>query len=388
MAKVLDDSNLTILEKMIKVITEYHKAKRELFKDHPLGTLVRHKIKESLFKDAELDLKIYHIVGSVGQGRWAEVPWISIFIKNLTISATRGYYIVYLFNADGSGFYVSLNQGWTYFKDKYGTKLGKEKIKKTASIIRGKLNTIPRNMNLLNIDLKGNGDLARGYELGHICGRYYDVSNIPSKEEFIIDLQNLLITYKEIEGLIGKRSIEQFNDFILLQEDGVFTDETTNEEEYQLAIQHFIISESVKKSYEVNQKKVRPEPIYNKGGQKQWTRNASLASMAMMLSNYTCEIDDSHKTFISKSTNKPFVECHHLVPIAKQGEFQYDLDQLENMVSLCPLCHRLIHLGRDEDKETLLKKLFDQRKDQLKRIGIEITFSDLKEMYGCLIKSS
>ncbi|MFP3571022.1 MrcB family domain-containing protein, partial [Paraburkholderia sp. SIMBA_030] len=81
---------------------------------------------------------------------------------------------------------------WTYFKDKYGTKLGKEKIKKTASIIRGKLNTIPRNMNLLNIDLKGNGDLARGYELGHICGRYYDVSNIPSKEEFITDLQNLL----------------------------------------------------------------------------------------------------------------------------------------------------------------------------------------------------
>lgn len=110
-------------------------------------------------------------------------------------------------------------------------------------------------MNLLNIDLKGDGDLARGYELGHICGRYYDVSYIPSKEEFIADLQNLLITYKEIEGLIGKRSIEQFNDFILLQEDGLYTEDTNNEEEYQLAVQHFIISESVKKTYEVNQKK-------------------------------------------------------------------------------------------------------------------------------------
>ncbi|MFD6578625.1 MrcB family domain-containing protein, partial [Bacillus subtilis] len=141
MAKVLDDSDLTIQEIMIKVLKEYHKAKREMFKDHPIGTLIRHKIRESLFKDAELDQKTYHIVGSVGQGRWAEIPWISVFIKKLTISATRGYYIVYLFNADGSGFYVSLNQGWTYFKDKYGTKLGKDKIKKTASIIRGKLNT-------------------------------------------------------------------------------------------------------------------------------------------------------------------------------------------------------------------------------------------------------
>ncbi|AGE62545.1 hypothetical protein C663_0702 [Bacillus subtilis XF-1] len=52
---------------------------------------------------------------------------------------------------------------------------------------------------------------------------------------------------KEIEGLIGKRSIEQFNDFILLQEDGLYMEDTNNEEEYQLAVQHFIISESEKR---------------------------------------------------------------------------------------------------------------------------------------------
>lgn len=50
--------------------------------------------------------------------------------------------------------------------EKYGTKIGRAKIQKTASIIREKLNTIPQNMNLSNIDLKGEGDLARGYELG------------------------------------------------------------------------------------------------------------------------------------------------------------------------------------------------------------------------------
>lgn len=50
MAKVLDDTKSTIQEKMVKIITEYHKAKRERFKDHLLGTLVRHKIKESFLK--------------------------------------------------------------------------------------------------------------------------------------------------------------------------------------------------------------------------------------------------------------------------------------------------------------------------------------------------
>ncbi|AZV48704.1 DUF3578 domain-containing protein [Bacillus halotolerans] len=367
---------------MKKVLKNYQHARSETFKNHPLGYLVRHEIKRNLIAEAKLDLSKYHVAGSIGIGKWAEVPWISIFIKNLTTSATRGYYIVYLFNADGSGLYVSLNQGWTYFKEKYGTKLGKAKIQKTASIIREKLNTIPRKMNLLNISLKGEGDLAKGYELGHICGRYYDISNLQDEEAIISDLQALLITYIELEGFIGNRSIEQFNDFILLKEDGLFLEDGDNEEKYQLATQQFIVSEGIVGGYEVNIKRERPDPIFNKGGQKQWSRNAGLASKAMMLSNYTCEIDRSHKTFISKSTNKPYVESHHLVPIAKQEEFRYDLDQLANIISLCPLCHRLIHLGKDEEKEELLKKLFEQRKEQLNRVGIEITFSDLKTLYG------
>lgn len=71
---------------------------------------------------------------------------------------------------------------------------------------------------------------------------FLDVSNFPSSEDIISDLQALLATYKEIEGLIGNRSIEQFNDFILLQEDGQFLEDRNNEEEYQLAAQTFIIS--------------------------------------------------------------------------------------------------------------------------------------------------
>ncbi|MFS0906188.1 DUF3578 domain-containing protein [Priestia aryabhattai] len=164
---------------MKSIATEYQQAKTESSKGHPMGEVLRNKMKQALIKRASLDPNIYHLVGSVGQGQWAEIPWLCIFIKDLTISATRGYYIVYLFNADGSGLYISLNPGWTYFKDKYGTKIGREKIRKTASIVRDKLNIVPYNMKLLNIDLKGKGDLAKGYELGHICGRYYDIDNLP-----------------------------------------------------------------------------------------------------------------------------------------------------------------------------------------------------------------
>lgn len=368
------------------ILTEYQQAKTEDFKGHPMGQILRSKIKEALIKEASLNSNIYYVAGSVGISRWAEIPWLCIFIKDLTISATRGYYIVYLFHADGSGLYISLNQGWTYFKEKYGTKIGREKIRKTASIVRDKLNTVPHNMKLSNIDLKGKGDLAKGYELGHICGRYYDIDNLPSEEEIINDLQGLLLTYREVIGLIGKRSIEQFNDYILLYEDGLYPEDKFSEEEFQLAVQKSAVSKKPQDVYEEEKKKVRPEPLVNKGGKKQWIRNAAKASKALMFSNYTCEIDSSHETFISKSTNMPYVESHHLIPMGKQGEFQYDLDQLANLISLCPLCHRLIHLGTDADKEKLLRKLYDQRKERLENIGIEINFSELKRVYGISLK--
>lgn len=383
---VTSDFDLQIRNMLNSVMTEYQQAKTESLKGHFMGEILRNKMKQALIKWASLDTNVYHLVGSVGQGQWAEIPWLCIFIKDLTISATRGYYIVYLFNADGSGLYISLNQGWTYFKDKYGTKIGREKIQKTASIVRDKLNTVPYNMKILNIDLKGTGDLARGYELGHICGRYYDINNLPSEEEIIDDLQGLLLTYREIIGLIGNRSIEQFNDYILLYEDGLYPEDKFSEEEFQLAVQKSAVSKKPQDVYVEEEKKDRPEPIVNKGGKKQWIRNAAKASKALMLSNYTCEIDSSHETFISKSTNMPYVESHHLIPMGKQGEFQYDLDQLANLISLCPLCHRLIHLGTDVDKEKLLRKLYSQRKERLENIGIEINFSELKQVYGISLR--
>ena len=62
--------------------------------------------------------------GSCGKGQKTDYPWIAIFNKKITRTATKGIYIVYLFKSDMSGFYMTLNQGITYFdkqfrKDKY-----------------------------------------------------------------------------------------------------------------------------------------------------------------------------------------------------------------------------------------------------------------------------
>jgi len=53
----------------------------------------------------------YLVKGSAGQSQWAASPWVAILDPLITDSAQRGYYPVYLFREDFTGFYLSLNQG-------------------------------------------------------------------------------------------------------------------------------------------------------------------------------------------------------------------------------------------------------------------------------------
>lgn len=116
-------------------------------------------------------------------------------------------------------------------------------------------------------------------------------------------------------------------------------------------------------------------------GQKVFPRNYSYAKKALENTNFSCEIDHSHKTFISNVTNKNFVEAHHLIPMSRQTEFDYSLDIPANIVALCPNCHRKIHLGNVDDKKIMIDKLLAKRQKDLKHYGIEISANDLKDIY-------
>ena len=54
---------------------------------------------------------------------------------------------------------------------------------------------------------------------------------------------------------------------------------------------------------------------------------------------------------------------------------------MENIVSLCSHCHNLLHYGRLEDKKPILEKLYNERKEALSSVGLEITFEKLLEYY-------
>lgn len=108
--------------------------------------------------------------------------------------------------------------------------------------------------------------------------------------------------------------------------------------------------------------------------------NPSLGKAAIARNRFLCAVDAEHRTFTKKDGSR-YMEVHHLIPLEWQGEFEYKLDTSANLVPLCPLCHKLIHYGRIEEKQPILTRLYHERKEALHESGLEITLEELIKLY-------
>jgi len=114
-------------------------------------------------------------------------------------------------------------------------------------------------------------------------------------------------------------------------------------------------------------------------------RNPVLGKIAIQQSDYKCDADSAHSTFESKSTRENFMEAHHLVPM-KDAETifaknQINIDCVENIVSLCPTCHRAIHYGAKKVQEKMIEDLYEKCLPRYQSIGFDITLDEVKSLY-------
>lgn len=149
-----------------------------------------------------------------------------------------------------------------------------------------------------------------------------------------------------------------------------------SEEEYQLSIENIVKNKAVL-SYPKESKSIQKQRLTI----CQYVRDAQIAAYAKQQALYKCEFNSEHKTFISEISNKQYVEAHHLIPMKYQELFFKPLDVPENIVALCPNCHRAIHYAVPEIKNQLISFLFNKRKFYLKNEGINISLDKLLEMY-------
>jgi hypothetical protein len=125
-----------------------------------------------------------------------------------------------------------------------------------------------------------------------------------------------------------------------------------------------------------------PRPMPKKYGKAaKYQSNPRRARNALITAEYKCEIDPTHFTFVNKKSGKQYMEAHHLIPMGKQRIFEYDIDVPENILCLCPNCHRKIHLSEDIARQYIVKLAYESRKHLLPSRGIQLELLSLLEFY-------
>lgn len=139
---------------------------------------------------------------------------------------------------------------------------------------------------------------------------------------------------------------------------------------------------------DINYSGDRPEPRIDDttivGKQQLRTIFAMRKKIAREKSNYTCELEmlNGCRYFTSKTTRHNYIEVHHFVPREFRNNFENSVDVLANYITLCPHCHRMIHLATDRERVNIIRFIYNQRKDRLRNCGIEVEFEDLLNFYN------
>lgn len=307
------------------------------------------------------------VEGSAGKGQMAEIPHVCLFDTDITDSAERGYYIVYLFSADGSRLYISLIQGWTDFSKKFPkAEEAYAAVSRTTMIARQVLTSSP-NFSFAKPELFRKRSLGKGYELGNICSKVYLSNQIPSDEELMDDLRELISIYQKLKWDVGTSLVD-----------------------YAITVDEWMFQESIQSvsPSEVNivTPISKPEKV-QVFGITRWKRNPQYSAYAIRRASYLCEYDENHTTFIARRHGHNFVEAHHLVPMEFQDRFEQPLDVPENILSLCPNCHRAIHHSREDTKKEMISKFLVKRKTELEEAGLLMSADDLLKLYSKIEKA-
>jgi 5-methylcytosine-specific restriction protein A len=144
--------------------------------------------------------------------------------------------------------------------------------------------------------------------------------------------------YRELKGLAG---ISVFEIPVSVSED-----------EYQ---------EEVQKGRHVGARRKPPKPKRVGGVLWSWTKNRDIAYSALERASFKCEVEENRKTFESRKTKHQFMEAHHLVPMEFQDSYQLSLDIPENIICLCPTCHRSFHHATKEKLLVLIDNFYNKR---------------------------
>ncbi len=299
------------------VLREYDSAKLTTFVGNPLAAFISKEAVRNLEQAAGPAAVGLLFAGSAGEENWADVPWLAAFDPVVTDSATRGYYVVYLFHVSESIVHLSLNQGTTAVREEFGA-TARQVLSERAAFIRERLPDFVLRLSATHIALGSTARLPGDYAAGHALGVTYSLDNLPDERTLADDLRTALQAYRALTfrgGLNTEPETEAGDEF-----------------------------EQPQSLTELRQLRLH----------RRIERNLTAANAAKRHHGSRCQACDVDLGELYGPIGQGYIEAHHLRPISTLEEgvvVRYDV--ATDFAVLCPNCHRMIH--RMDDPSNLYK---------------------------------
>jgi len=198
---------------------EQYRAGKTTNKDHPMHKLVVDEIPDVL-ESWTPNSSSYKFVGSDGQGNILRTPWFATLNLEVTDSATKGYYLVYLISSDLKTLVLEIGFGANQFEKQYGR--GK-KFSEALSIavvnmrlnsehlISKSLNATKDRTNLSTVVLDDSGDYNLGdYGKCAIYSLIYEIDDLPIEADLKRDYLEYLNLYDKMSESLLLADVDSY----------------------------------------------------------------------------------------------------------------------------------------------------------------------------------
>lgn len=134
----------------------------------------------------------------------------------------------------------------------------------------------------------------------------------------------------------------------------------------------------------------KPEYTFNSGGKQVFKTYRDKKLESFELHNYMCSChNESHNYFISSSTNRNYVEGHHMIPMEYQEEYWKELgvnlDSTINIIPLCPNCHQRIHKAIKSERIEIIIDVYRKYENALKSMDLDLSIEKFAALYNVYI---
>lgn len=288
--------SVNLKESIVLLVETYLVEKTKYFTGNDLANHIRNAIPDNV-REILGENDRYYVKGSAGQSDWANVPWVSILDRTVTTSPQNGFYLVYLLREDGAGLYLSLNQGVTNLKEKYGRSVT-DVLRVRAADFIAQLKFQHKDSIAGPIDLASSkkGSLGDLYQHGAIYSIYYEKGKIPDNSQLEYDLVSFVDLYLK---MVVNQSVSDGSN-VEEDEAGLDVEDGTKLREH-----------------------------------KRIERNQTLAKKVKKLQGYKCSACGFDFEQKYGEIGKGFIEAHHLTPVYKIKGKKVGFDPLKDFSVLC-----------------------------------------------------